>query len=190
MKYLIVILAVCTALNAFGAGRVNPFNGQPLTYSLSEMETREAMGALAYDTMRRDQWAGTWVSPEIAEYNEMAQIFEARHDEFNAIAESYSFELPTLAGREAFRELPMQLQWFYDLIVDPEKTISETATGERRAPSARFNGPQHNIQYMNENEASWGSREGKADDDANTVNNGAGNGMRGGWTALGNWIGL
>ena len=53
MKYLIAITILLVATSAMAAGRVNPFTGQPLTYSLSEMQTREAMGGGAYDAMRR-----------------------------------------------------------------------------------------------------------------------------------------
>ncbi len=53
MKYLIIILAFFITIDVFAAGRVNPFTGQPLTYSLSEMQAREVMGGGAYDRMRR-----------------------------------------------------------------------------------------------------------------------------------------
>lgn len=56
MKYLIAILALLVVSNAFAAGRINPFNGQPITYSLSESVERDAMGAGAYDRMRMQMW--------------------------------------------------------------------------------------------------------------------------------------
>lgn len=56
MKPLVIILALFLASNATAAGRINPFNGQPITYSLSEKVARDAMGSGAYDRMRVQTW--------------------------------------------------------------------------------------------------------------------------------------
>ena len=134
MKYLIAIVVLLMATNVFAAGRVNPFTGQPLTYSLSEMHVRESMGAGAYDRMRRQtftyrQSLQSAMGPR-ARLSYADHGSESRLDRETGMVEEISYEYAE-----------------YD---------REVLTGERRMPYglARFNGPQHNYYYMENNEPS------------------------------------